>query len=113
MNDHVVPEGIRWWGSLWRTITSDPFLVHFVHRWWAWVAAVSLVLLAARLHRLGARRLAFALCALILVQIMLGIATVLSGVSLPLAVLHQTGGALLLGGAVMSAHRIGRAIRPA
>ena len=33
MNDHFVPEGIRWWGSFWQTITSDEFLVHFLHRW--------------------------------------------------------------------------------
>lgn len=108
MNDHLVPEGIQWWGSFWLTITSDPFLVHFVHRWWAWAAALALFLLAARLNRLNARRFSFALGALILIQIMLGIATVITGVSLPLAVLHQAGGALLLGAAVMGVHRIGR-----
>ena len=43
MNDHVVPEGIEWLGSLWATVSSDPYLVHFLHRWWAWVAAVALM----------------------------------------------------------------------
>ncbi len=46
MNDHLVPEGISWGGSLWATLSSDPYLVHFIHRWWAWVAALLLVLLA-------------------------------------------------------------------
>ncbi|MBO9670643.1 MAG: COX15/CtaA family protein [Sphingobium sp.] len=109
MNDHFVPEGISWWGSFWRTITSDPFLVHFLHRWWAWAAAVALFLLARRLNRIGATRLAFAVVAITLLQIMLGIATVITGVSVPLAVCHQLVGATLLGAAVMAAHRVGRA----
>ncbi|MBO9579724.1 MAG: COX15/CtaA family protein [Sphingobium sp.] len=109
MNDHVVPEGIMWWGSLWRTITSDPYLIHFIHRWWAWAAAVALFLLARRLNRIGATRLAFALVAITLLQIVLGIATVITGVAMGLAVCHQLVGAALLGAAVMAAHRLGRA----
>jgi cytochrome c oxidase assembly protein subunit 15 len=113
MNDHVVPEGIVWWGGFWRTITTDPFLVHFLHRWWAWAAAAALFLLAARLNRRGATQLALAVTALTLLQIMLGISTVITGVALPLAVSHQLVGAALLGAAVMAAHRIGQAERPA
>jgi cytochrome c oxidase assembly protein subunit 15 len=110
MNDRLVPEGIQWWGSLWRTLTSDPFLVHFLHRWWAWGAAVALVLLAARANRAGDARLAYMLLGLVAVQIALGIATVASGVALPLAVAHQLVGAALLGAAVLAAHRVaGRA----
>lgn len=109
MNDHFVPEGISWWGSVWRTITSDPFLVHFLHRWWAWAAAVALFLLARRLNRMGATQLATTVIAITLLQIMLGIATVITGVALPLAVCHQLVGAALLGAAVMAAHRVGRA----
>ncbi len=107
MNDHLVPEGIIWWGSLWRTLTSDPFLVHFLHRWWAWGAAIALFLLAGRLNKLGAVRLAYVLIGLTLLQIMLGIATVITGVSVPVAVCHQLVGAALLGACVMGAHRAG------
>ncbi|HEY1126066.1 MAG TPA: COX15/CtaA family protein [Sphingobium sp.] len=109
MNDHFVPEGISWWGSVWRTITSDPFLVHFLHRWWAWAAAVALFLLARQLNRMGATQLATTVIAITLLQIMLGIATVITGVALPLAVCHQLVGAALLGAAVMAAHRVGSA----
>lgn len=109
MNDHFVPDGIMWWGSLWRTITSDPYLVHFLHRWWAWAAAVALFLLARRLNRIGATRLALAVVAITLLQIMLGIATVITGVAMALAVCHQLVGATLLGATVMAAHRVGRA----
>jgi len=109
MNDHFVPEGIMWWGSLWRTITSDPYLIHFVHRWWAWAVAAALFLLARRLNRIGAPRLAFAVVAITLLQIMLGIATVITGVAMALAVCHQLVGAALLGATVIAAHRLGRA----
>src|SRR3546814_11817228 len=53
MNDHFVPEGIDWSGGAWMAITNDPFLIHFLHRWWAWVAALALLLLARALWRRG------------------------------------------------------------
>jgi len=107
MNDHVVPDGIEWHRTLWMTLTSDPFLVHFLHRWWAWVAAAGLFYMVNRLHRAGAGTLGWALAGVTLLQIMLGIATVLTGVTLAVAVTHQIVGALLLGAAVMGAHRLG------
>jgi len=111
MNDRFVPEGIEWWGSLWMTLTSDPFLVHFLHRWWAIVAAGALLWMAGRLHDAGAKRLSYALTAATLAQVMLGIATVLTGVSMSIAVTHQVLGALLLAIATMGAHRLGQRAR--
>jgi len=109
MNDHLVPEGIQWWGSFWLTLTSDPFLIHFIHRWWAWVAAAALFFLAGQASQRGATPIAIALTSLVLLQIMLGVATVITGVSLVIAVAHQVVGALLLGAAIMAAHRVGAA----
>ncbi|MCW2410346.1 MULTISPECIES: COX15/CtaA family protein [unclassified Sphingobium] len=108
MNDRFVPDGIAWWGSLWMTLTSDPFLVHFLHRWWAMVAAGAMLWMAGRLHAQGALRLSYALTGATLVQVMLGIGTVLTGVSLHIAVTHQVTGALLLAIAVAGAHRLGQ-----
>ena len=108
MNDHLVPEGISWGGSLWATLSSDPYLVHFIHRWWAWVAALLLVLLARRAKRAGQRGASIALHAAVGTQIILGIATVLTGIALPLAVLHQAVGALVVGAAAWAAHAAGR-----
>ncbi len=108
MNDHLVPEGIQWWGSLWMTLTSDPFLIHFIHRWWAFGAAIALFLLAGRLNRAAAPGLAFALAGVTLLQIALGIATVITGIALIIAVGHQVVGAALLGLGVVAAHRLGR-----
>lgn len=109
MNDHLVPQGIQWWGSLWKTISSDPFLVHFVHRWWAWIAAAAIVWMAGRLNRIGAVRTAYLLAGLTVGQVVLGIVTVVSGIDLALAVAHQLVGALLFGAAIVGAHRLGAA----
>ncbi|SEI73630.1 cytochrome c oxidase assembly protein subunit 15 [Sphingobium sp. AP50] len=107
MNDHFVPEGISWMGSLWATVSSDPYLVHFLHRWWAWVAAVALFILARRAKRAGQRGASIAIQAALGTQILLGIATVISGIALPLAVLHQAVGALVVAAAAWGAHAIG------
>jgi len=107
MNDHFVPEGIMWWGTLWMTLTSDPFLVHFLHRWWAWGAAAAILWMATRLNAIGAGCIAWWLMALTLGQIVLGIVTVMTGVALPIAVGHQLLGALLFGAVVVGAHRLG------
>lgn len=112
MNDRVVPDGIEWWGTLGRTLTSDPYLVHFLHRWWAWVAAAAVLLLARRLKDRGAAGYAVALGGLVAVQIMLGIATVITGVAIPIAVAHQLAGALLLAVTVAAAHRLARVGSP-
>ena len=106
MNDHFVPEGILWWGSFAKTITSDAYLVHFLHRWFAWAAAAAILLMARHIDRRGAK-LAGWLMALVFVQIMLGIATVVTGVAIPMAAAHQLVGASLLGLAVIGAHRLG------
>ncbi len=95
--------------GLGHALTADPAIVHFVHRWWAWVVVVLLVMLARRLKARGARAASVAIHAAFGTQILLGIATVFSGVSLWLAVLHQLVGALLVVATAWGAHRIGRA----
>jgi cytochrome c oxidase assembly protein subunit 15 len=109
MNGHVVPEGIRWLGSFLATVGNDPFLIHFIHRWWAWVTALVLVLLARRARKAGGRGASVAINAAVGTQLLLGIATVMSGIALPLAVLHQAVGALVVASTAWGAHAIGRA----
>jgi cytochrome c oxidase assembly protein subunit 15 len=108
MQGHFVPEGIDWSGGAVHALTHDPFLIHFVHRWWAWVVVILLVLFARRVKpvdRKAARTVHIAFGT----QILLGIATVMSGIALPLAVLHQAVGALLLAATVWGANSLGRA----
>lgn len=109
MNDHFVPEGIDWAGGAWLALTNDPFLIHFLHRWWSWIAALALLLLARNLAQRGAAREARLLVAVVTVQMLLGIWTVISGVSMWVAVAHQVVGAILVAIAAAALHRQGRA----
>ncbi len=110
MNDRIVPEGIDTSRGAWFAFTHDPYLIHFVHRWWAWIVVIGMVILARRVKPLD-RRASIAIHASLGTQILLGIATVMSGVALPLAALHQAVGALLVGATAWGAHAIGRRSR--
>jgi cytochrome c oxidase assembly protein subunit 15 len=91
-----------------RSFADDPHLAHFVHRWWAFVAVAALVVLARAARRAGARSASIAIHGAFGVQMLLGIAVVLSGVDIRLAVLHQAVGALLVAGTAWGAHAVGR-----
>jgi len=107
MNDHLIPEGIDWSSGPLFALTHDPYLIHFVHRWWAWGVAVLLILFARRVKPVY-RPPSIAINAALGTQVLLGIATVTSGVALPLAAAHQAVGALLLAAVVWGAHAIGK-----
>ncbi|WP_420141643.1 COX15/CtaA family protein [Sphingomonas sp.] len=108
MGDAWLPKGAWMQGrDLAFNLTSNPVVVQFVHRWWAWIAAVLVILLGLRAARAGGAGRATALAVLVAVQIALGIATLLTGVALPIAVAHQGVGALLLGLTVAAAHAVG------
>jgi heme a synthase len=109
MNGHFVPEGIDWSRGALFAMTHDQFLLHFIHRWWAWVVVLVLVLFARKVKRIeGARPASIAIHSAFGTQIILGILTVLSGVAIWLAVLHQATGALLVAATVWGAHELGR-----
>ena len=108
MSDRFLPTGIDWSQGVAYAFTSDPYLVHFIHRWWAWVAVVALVVLAARVKRSGARAASIAIHSAFGTQVALGIATVVSGVNIGLATAHQAVGALLVASVAWGAHAIGR-----
>ena len=60
------------------------------------------------LRRAGARPVSVAIHTAFGTQIVLGIATVMSGVTIWIAVLHQLTGALLVVASAWGAHRLGR-----
>ncbi len=108
MSDSFFPTGVDWSQGPAFALSSDPYLVHFIHRWWAWVAVVALVLLAARVRRAGNRPASIAIHSAFGTQVILGIATVMSGVAIWLAVLHQAVGALLVISTAWGAHALAR-----
>lgn len=108
MGGHFFPEGVQWLEPLWRNAVDNPVVVQWIHRWWAWIAAAFLIVLALRTSREsggGAPRLVLLL---LTAQIILGIATLLTGVALHVAVAHQAVAALLVWAAVACAHGLGR-----
>ena len=107
MQGRLVPE-FDTTGGMVHALTHDPFLIHFVHRWWAWVAFVALIVMARRVKPIT-RPASITMNALLGTQILLGIATVMSGVALWLAVAHQVVGALLTASFARGAHALGTA----
>src|SRR5437762_30182 len=108
MNGHLVPEGIDWSRGVTFAMTHDPYLLHFMHRWWAWVVVAVLVLFAREIRKIeGARPASIAIHSAFGTQIILGVLTVLSGIAIWLAVLHQATGALLVAATVWGAHELG------
>lgn len=107
MQGSLVPSGIDTARGAGFALTHDPYLIHFLHRWWAWVAVVALVILARRVKPLD-RRASIAIHSAFGIQMLLGIATVLSGMAIWLAVSHQAVGALLVAATAWGAHVIGR-----
>ena len=87
---------------------NDPFLVHWFHRWWAWVAVAALVAMARRVRRAGIRPASIAIHSAFGTQILLGVATVMTHVDIVLASLHQAVGALVVASTVWGAHVLGR-----
>lgn len=108
MNGRFFPGVSQTAESFGYALFNDPAIVHFVHRWWAWVAVAALILLARRARAANDRPASIAIHTAFGLQILLGIATVMSGVALPIAALHQLTGALLVIATTWGAHAIGR-----
>jgi heme a synthase len=108
MNGRFWPGPTQTGRGVFDALINDPAIIHFVHRWWAWVAVAALVLLARRVKAAGNRPASIAIHSAFGIQILLGIATVTSGVNIVLAVLHQAVGALLVASVAWGAHVIGR-----
>ena len=106
MNGSLLPVGIDWSAGIWAQINNDPYLIHYVHRWWAWVAVLSLVVLARKIRR-ESRRASIAIHTALGTQVALGIATVMTNVDIVLAVSHQAVGALVVAATAWGVHILG------
>ena len=108
MNDKFVPDGIEWTTGVGYAVTHDPYLIHFLHRWWAWAVVAALIVMARKIKKNHPRIISISIHSAIGVQILLGIATVMTGMNIVLAVLHQAVGALVVATVIWGAHRLGQ-----
>jgi cytochrome c oxidase assembly protein subunit 15 len=108
MGGRFFPDGTVLIDPVWRNAVDNPVVVQWLHRWWAWLAALMLVVLAVRTARESGGREPNYLLLLLAFQIVLGVATLLTGVELVVAVAHQAVAALLVVSTVVTSHRFGR-----
>lgn len=107
MNGSLLPIGIDGTSGAWAMLNNDPYLIHFIHRWWAWVTVGFLVALAMRIRE-QSRKASIAIHSTYGIQILLGIATVVTTVNINFAVLHQAVGALVVISTAWGVHLLGR-----
>jgi len=92
MSGYWVPPGLfdlqPWWINLFENGTT----IQFIHRWLAKLLVLGVLALLIRARRIEV----WIAAAVVLMQLGLGIATILSGVDIALASMHQAGAVLLL-----------------
>jgi heme a synthase len=111
MGNEIFPAATPMTAPLALNLVDNPIVVQFIHRWWAFVAAGAMIWLGVKAMRSGERQAGILLHLLIVTQIILGIATLLTGVDLWVAVAHQGVGALVVAAAAWCAHAA--SLRPA
>jgi cytochrome c oxidase assembly protein subunit 15 len=108
MNGHVVPPEIMLIRPWYMNFIDNMATVQFDHRLLACVLAIAVPLWWWRVHAApavpaAARLAAHLLMAMLLIQLALGISTLLMVVPVPLAVLHQSGAVLLFAASLNAA----------
>lgn len=88
-------------------LVDNPIVVQFIHRWWAFIAAAGLIWLGVQSLRRGSKA-GGVLHLLVVAQILLGIATLYSGVELWIAVAHQGVAALVVAAAAWCGNHVSR-----
>ncbi|NTS65590.1 COX15/CtaA family protein [Sphingomonas sp. HHU CXW] len=106
MGETLFPSGVPMLTPAAANIVDNAIVVQFIHRWLAFATAAGLLWLAWRARLAGHELVATAVVVLVTIQIALGIATLLSGVEILVAVSHQANAALLLIASVIAAHGV-------
>lgn len=108
MGEEIYPRAAEWLQPALRNFVDNPVTVQFVHRWLAFVAAAIIGLLALQAWQRGDKLQGGVLAMTVLIQIQLGILTILTGVELWIGVAHQGMAAVLLAALIVTAHRLGQ-----
>lgn len=111
MGEELYPAAAPWLEPALRNLVDNPITVQFIHRWLAFGVLAVAILLAIRVKRAGGRMESLFLHIAVGVQILLGIWTLVSGVSFHVAVAHQGMATLVVAAFVMAAHRLAVAER--
>jgi heme a synthase len=96
----LIPDGYLGGMPFWQAIFESRPAVQLQHRWFAYVLTVAGLLLAWRYRRQGTGAvspLALLVPAVLIVQVLLGIATLVNAAPLSLSLLHQAGAIALFG----------------
>jgi len=108
MEGDVVPPAAFTLRPVWHNLFENPALAQFIHRWLGPTTMLVVLVWAAQLIRHSARqpqrKCFLALAAMALLQVALGLSTLLSHVNIVLASLHQAGAITLLTLVLVSQH---------
>jgi cytochrome c oxidase assembly protein subunit 15 len=98
MGGTFIPGDLLALDPLWRNPFENPTTAQFIHRWLAMIVACTALALWLRRERLpaDARAPVDLVGAMIAIQVMLGISTLLLVVPIPLAAFHQAGAVMVL-----------------
>ncbi len=120
MNGAILPEeAYRTDAGLIGTLMHNPAMVQFIHRWFAFVVLAVTIWFVVKSLSAGLTPLAkisiYGLAAVMVIQVIMGIVTLLSYVMVPIALLHQWLGIVLFGLTIVAGYEIvtGRVSFPA
>ena len=98
MGDRLLPKDAVFMEPLWINFFQNSVAIQFLHRWLGIVSLIAVIFVHVKAMKSGIKTLdVYLLPVIVLFQVGLGIATLLSMVWLPLATLHQANALLLLG----------------
>ena len=110
MNGMWIPDGVLAQTPWYSNFLENTITVQFDHRWLAIMTAVGIIALwwheRSRSHSSYAQFALHAVAAAVLLQVALGVATVVLVVPLPVAAAHQASAMLLLSAAVIALHAL-------
>ena len=101
MSGHWIPPGLFDLEPWWINVFENGTTIQFVHRWLAKLLVLGVIVMAWR----APRPETLAAAAMAVLQLGLGIATILTGVSIGIATAHQAGAVLLLTTLLVVRHR--------
>ena len=101
MSGHWIPPGLVELSPWWLNPFENSTTIQFIHRWLAKLLVLGVLVLAWRVRRPET----LVAAALALLQLGLGIATILSGINIGLATAHQAGAVVLLTILIVVRHR--------